>query len=160
MKKPIDALNFQSSPKKARKFSLNEPTSQYLNTVMSALNKNLKEQSQVIEVCLEDFYKFAVAETRDFSLKRAKRSDDDNGFLQLTCFNVVERGTGYVQIWPKLSITALQQLDKMTEYVFNAYGFKSTSSIVNHAISFKFSQLGGALQDYLLNNDIKLPGHY
>lgn len=161
LKKIIEMSSSESAAdelRKPRKFSLNEATIYFLNFLMKKLNKNQKEQFVVIEMCIVEFYSFGLSETGGFSLSSLVDSDKENGFLQITCLNLSEPGSGACKVWPKLRIDTLNKLDQMNDYVAKNFGFKSSSSLVNHAIAFKFNQIDGAVENYLLDNDIGIPG--
>lgn len=161
MKKIIEITSSEAhavDQRKPRKFSLNEATVYFLNFLMKELNKNQKEQFVVIEMCICEFYDFGFSETCGYTAPRSLDSDKENDFLQITCLNVSEPGSGSCKVWPKLRLDTLSKLDQMNDYIAKNFGFKSSSSLVNHAIAFKFNQTDRAVENYLLDNDISVPG--
>jgi len=120
-----------------RKYTLTAPTVYYLNYLMSCEGKNSKEQTDLVCSCIDKYFKFSQlsAETHD-------------SFLAQSGLNLMQRGSGVELIWCKMPPDVLQRLDLMVDDVQKAYNFKSSSSLINHAIAHVFENTEGAMAQY------------
>lgn len=156
MKKRIDAGTIKEDYV-TRKFLLTEPSVYFFSAILTSLGKNQKEKSIVVVRCIEEFYEFAKKQSGDFS-KIGNPDAENNHFLQITSINLIEKTENLTTIYIRLPNKVVSMLDEMSAYVDKVVGFNSSSSIVNHAISFRFDQIDGAIEEYLLKNDVRIPG--
>lgn len=120
-----------------RKYTLTAPTVYYLNYLMESSGKNSKEQTDLVCSCIDKYYLFS---------KRSPETHDS--FLVQSGLNLMQRGSGVDLIWCKMPRDVLQRLDLMVDEVAQIYKFKSSSSLVNHAIAHVFENTEGAMAKY------------
>ncbi|MDU8351348.1 hypothetical protein RYA05_05465 [Pseudomonas syringae pv. actinidiae] len=120
-----------------RKYTLTAPTVYYLNFLMENAGKNSKEQTEMVCSCIDAYFVFSK-----------KTAETHESFLAQSGLNLMQRGSGVELIWCKMPRDVLQRLDLMVDDVAAMYKFKSSSSLVNHAIAHVFENTEGAMAKY------------
>lgn len=128
-----------------RKYTLTSPTVYFLDYIMAHQGKGAKEQTEVVCYCISKFFQL-FAEVKQGTSPQV--DDSENPALLRAGMNLMYRGSGVDTIWCRMPSDVLKKLDIMVEQVHVAYGFKSSSSIVNHAIAHVFEGMEGAMAQY------------
>lgn len=145
----------------SRKYKLTDITVSFLDDIIARSGKSTKDQSATIIRCIESFYEFFKEHANALSGRDPSKSPSDptnipDQFSSIGCINlVIRRNTTGVDVYVKMPHTVIKKVDEMVEFVSDKYDFKSSSSIVNHAIAFVFEDQDNALEEYLISSGLR-----
>ncbi|MFK4132145.1 hypothetical protein ACI2KR_07580 [Pseudomonas luteola] len=126
-----------------RRYTLTPTSVEFMQLLSAKLGISKKEQSILITRCVNKLY--------------ALYRSDPATFVELTCQNLSARGMGGAGVWCKIDEGTEERILKMAKVIEDLHGFKSSSSMVNHAIAFFTQDQPGVLSAYVKASGIKTP---
>lgn len=150
-----------SSVVRPRKYKLTEITVTFLEIIRKRKGLNSKDQGALIISCVKSLYDFYRENANVISGRDPSKGPNDpanlpDPFSSIGCINlVIRRNTSGTDVYVKMPEMVIEMIDEMVDFINDKYGFKSSSSVVNHAISFVFEDQDNALEEFVISSGLK-----